>query len=403
MRQTPNHFIPYFDGLRGLAALVVFFGHMACSLYPALTSGDPDLSGLSILPDLARTPFSLLTASNSAVCIFFVLSGYVMSMVANRSGESFIAISTRRYLRLAGPAVGSCILSAWLLKHHLYFNQSVAGLTGSAWLKQWFLFDGHYRVALIEGLRGIFENPNSTYNSSLWTMYVELWGSLAIFSTYYLVKNKSLRLVSFVLACLIAAKLYNRYEFFCIFAGAISFNLHQLFKLQFWQGWMSTACVLIGIFLCSYPDFAPNGHGGIIYNWIGTSYRATSYHALGGVFIVHFMHQSTLFKNFFSSPLLLWLGKVSFALYLIHLPVICSLGSGLIALLHPVLTYNQMTIIVVLCTGVASLSLAQLYERTVDTSFVQLGRWLSKKIDRYFPTYALTATSSASATVLVNS
>ncbi len=379
------HFLPYFDGLRGLAALVVFFGHSACSVYPALTSGNLDLSGLSFLPALARTPFSLLTAANSAVCIFFVLSGYVMSMVAIRSSESFVAISARRYLRLAGPAIGSCLLSAFLLKHHFYFNQSVADLTASSWLKQWFLFDGHYQTALKEGLLDIFKMPNSTYNSSLWTMYVELWGSLTIFSIIHLVKNKNLRLFSFVLATVLAGKIFHKYEFYCIFAGAVSFHVNQLFNFQFKKEWINTFCVFIGVFLCSYPDFAPRGNGGVFYNWAATRYFVTWYHALGGILIVHFIHNSNLFRKFFSFPLFLWLGKISFSLYLIHLPIICSLGAGLIAVSHNVLSYNQMTFIVILSTAAVSLSLAQIYEKTVDSLFIRTGHRMSRIIDRFFP------------------
>ncbi|HSW71569.1 MAG TPA: hypothetical protein VLH77_06270, partial [Gammaproteobacteria bacterium] len=275
--------------------------------------------------------------------------------------------------------------------------QAVAGLTASTWLKQWFLFDGHYHIALKEGLSGIFRNPSSTYNSSLWTMYVELWGSLAIFSVVYLVENKYLRLLTFAITCRLSAHYFDRYEFFCIFAGAVSYNLHQLFTFPNKLKNLNTACVLAGLFLCSYPDFAPLGNGGIVYNWLASRFFVTWYHALGAVLIVHFIHGSTLFRKFFSAPPLLWLGKVSFSFYLLHLPVICSLGAGLIYLLHSTLSYNEMTFIVILSTGIVSLSLAALYEKSVDRLFIRLGHWFSHKIDRLFPTYGTKVPSLATA------
>lgn len=388
--KSKNHFIPYFDGLRGLAALVVFFGHTACSIYPVLTSGNKDLnlSGLAILSHLTKTPFSLLTAANSAVCIFFVLSGYVMVMVSDRSKESFIAISVRRYFRLAGPAAISCLFSAWLLKNHFYYNQAVADLTLSSWLKQWFLFDGSYKSALAQGLVHIFQVSSSSYNSSLWTMYIEFWGSLSIFAICYLFSNKTLRFAAFGMTAIIAANHFHRYDFFCIFAGAISYSIYQSFNVRQKLphiGRISTICVLFGIYLCSFPDFAPNGHGGRFYNWISSSFEATWYHTWGAILTVHFIHQTLPFKNFFSSPLLLWLGRISFSLYLIHLPIICSVGAYLVYVLQPVVSYNIMGLTFIICVGGLSLLLAEIYTRSVDIFFIRFGRLISKQIDHFFP------------------
>ena len=380
------YLIPYFDGLRGVAAFVVLLAHMACAIYPALVSGTKDLSGLSILAKLARTPFSLFTAGNSAVCIFFVLSGYVMAMLSNRSNESFIAMSVRRYLRLAGPAVVSCLLSAWLLKHSLYFNQSIADVTASSWLKQWFLFNGHYHAALREGLISIFQFPNSTYNSNLWTLYTEFWGSLSIFFLFHTVKNQYLRLFSFLLGTLIVLFLYRHYGFFCMFAGATLFHIQQLIHPFFKTKRLNLICLLIGFFLCSYPDFAPYNKI-VTYDWITFGYQATWYHSAGAILIVYFMHYSDIFKKIFSLPLFLWFGKISFSLYLIHLPIICSVGSLVISLSHSSLPYNVMSILFIIITTTVSLAFAQLYTLTIDKFFIRLGHWSSKKIDHYFPVH----------------
>lgn len=66
------------DGLRGIAALVVVFHHVAL-LDPALAAvvlGQETATGWRAL--LAYTPFHLVWAGTEAVAVFFVLSGYVL-------------------------------------------------------------------------------------------------------------------------------------------------------------------------------------------------------------------------------------------------------------------------------------------------------------------------------------
>jgi len=60
----------YLDGLRGCAACVVFFAHILIALNSQLNA---------------------LFNGNAAVCVFFVLSGYVLTDLARRSGLSFPA------------------------------------------------------------------------------------------------------------------------------------------------------------------------------------------------------------------------------------------------------------------------------------------------------------------------
>lgn len=75
----------YLEGLRGLLSLIVVVHHFILLFQPLvfLGSNNPDdfktrpLSG-SIL--LANTPLNLFMNGNWAVCMFFVMSGYVLSV-----------------------------------------------------------------------------------------------------------------------------------------------------------------------------------------------------------------------------------------------------------------------------------------------------------------------------------
>jgi peptidoglycan/LPS O-acetylase OafA/YrhL len=94
----------YLDGVRGVAACVVFFGHLL----------------------LALTGAPLIFNGNAAVCIFFVLSGYVLSELSQHSGLSFLAQALRRYLRLIVPMLITSTFAWALLAFGAYRNQEAA-------------------------------------------------------------------------------------------------------------------------------------------------------------------------------------------------------------------------------------------------------------------------------------
>jgi peptidoglycan/LPS O-acetylase OafA/YrhL len=393
-RRGRSYFIPHFDGLRGAGALVVFLAHIAVAFFPSLTSGQVDMSGLTALSRLSRTPVNLLTAGNFAVCVFFVLSGYVMAQMMSRTGESFPAVSVRRYLRLALPALASCLISAALLRAHLYFNQSVAPLTGSTWLKQWFDFPGSLREALKEGALSIFRLPTSVYNSNLWTMYTELWASILIFALFLLARTRTMR---FVMLLIMLAYFRDQYAFVCFTCGAIWHQLHtyseaqeslegnrvvKLIRMSRGAA-VSTIMVALGFFLGSYPDFAPFSPGGRLYAWLPhpTVTFAYWYHAFGAMLVVYFLGTSLGFRRLFSSRPMLFLGRISFSLYLIHLPLICSFGCWWFAVLQPLGSYNGMATLTVVTLIPAGIVTAMLFYKLVDLPALELSRRTSRLID----------------------
>lgn len=362
-----SHFIPYFDGLRGFGAFIVFVCHMG-------------LSGLWRFGPPA--PFQFLTNGAFAVDMFFALSGCVMAMLATRSDESFLAICVRRWARLAIPAAVTCMLSAIVLGAGLYHNQEVAALNGSDWLKAWFNFHPKYWGALREGLIHIFEVPESAYNSSLWTMRFELWCSFAIFAGIYLFR---VRWLCFLAAA--AATYYIGLKFqtapvsFCI--GALTYYLRDWLGRRIGllgRGWriigasLATVAVVYGFYLGSYPGLSADSW---VYTWFPTDFSSWQWkYNFGGSLVVLAIGGSPVFCWLFSRRLMLWLGKISFAFYLVHLPLICSVGSWLgIAFYPATVVPSFMTLGIVLAVAV-------LFERTVDRSAIAVGRWMSASIDR---------------------
>jgi peptidoglycan/LPS O-acetylase OafA/YrhL len=83
---------------------------------------------------LAASPLFFLIDGASAVCIFFVLSGYVLTPVFTQSRATIGAIICSRFLRLAIPAVAGCGFSVILFQVFAGYNEAAGALAKSPWL-----------------------------------------------------------------------------------------------------------------------------------------------------------------------------------------------------------------------------------------------------------------------------
>ncbi|KQV06126.1 acyltransferase family protein [Leifsonia sp. Root112D2] len=106
------------DGLRGVAALIVLVHHTFL-LVPAFSAtyrgGMPPAVGSGVWW-ISYTPLKLLTAGGEAVIVFFVLSGLVLTLpVLRRRNFNWIGYYPQRVLRLALPVLGSVLLAAVLI------------------------------------------------------------------------------------------------------------------------------------------------------------------------------------------------------------------------------------------------------------------------------------------------
>src|ERR1019366_7324910 len=101
----------FLDGVRGWASLMVVFSHLLpCFL--AITT-----------PFYRHSYLTFLCDGTLAVYIFFVLSGFALSIRFLQTGDARIPVelALRRYPRLTLPIFASCAIAFVLMKSHLLF------------------------------------------------------------------------------------------------------------------------------------------------------------------------------------------------------------------------------------------------------------------------------------------
>ena len=164
------------DSVRGIAAVIVFNLHFLGGV-----RGD-------VLAWLSATPFYGVANGGAAVMLFFVLSGFVLTLAPLRAGRArrLAGPVVRRWPRLAGPVVVAALLSVALARTGGFPGVGwIAARTGGAFPLDMFWGSQMHNDAawpvLREAAFGTFFLGASDHNPVLWTMQWELLGSVVAF------------------------------------------------------------------------------------------------------------------------------------------------------------------------------------------------------------------------------
>lgn len=379
------------ESLRGLAAVIVAVGHYFYGFLPAIHTA------------ALGTPYFAFFNGGASVVFFFVLSGYVLSIGPLKTGNlgRIVISALKRWPRLAGPVLIVSAISGILSVSGLYFNEEAGRITGSGWLRSFnFAFEGGPSLsdALYEGAFSTFFAPGGSnqYNAVLWTMHYEFIGSMIVFAlvAVLLVADKLLRggrWIAFSLILLGAAVLAVRHNAMYIpfVAGATLALIHTKTGFRpIHLHWLPVVAIFGVVFYFS-GFISPRGHYEYLkaywpFSWI-SPYVAI--HTTSSVAVMMLALFTTNLSRFLSRPAIAKLGEMSFPLYLVHLPIYCSLTSVLAVALIPVIGF-WAAVIPLLIISTAAVYLCSIPLTAMDRWWtdrlrhIRLGPWLSARIQR---------------------
>ena len=362
--------LPALDAVRGLAAVAVVLHHLLLAFWPYLADpAVPPPPGRETLARwVAASPLSVVHDGGFAVVVFFVLSGFVLAHAHLRSPDA-AALTTaalRRYFRLAGPAVASVLISYALLRGGLYRNRQATAAGASAWLGQWYRFTPHLLAepyaAVPRGLLGTFLNGSGTaYNNVLWTMSVELPGSLLVFATIALLAGVRNRWIAYAAAgAALAAQSSLLFDFLLGVAMCDAYLHGPRIELR----WSAAPLLVIAAAVCRRG--VPLGDDQLP----GVSLGPTVAAAL----VVAVPLLSPPLSRALSTRSLAWLGRVSFGLYLTHMLVIASVGSAAFVAVRRSVSYDAAAVVASAVTMAVSLFSGWALYHAADRPSVWLGR-----------------------------
>ncbi len=372
----------FLDGLRGTAAFIVVLAHFFQVFLPSVFEGNPAIVHFAFETPASRTPFNILFNGNFSVCIFFVLSGYVLSYRFFQRKQNTIVYSSaaRRYFRLAVPAFVSALLAFAVIKLGLGYFADVSAVTKSSMTDPYNL-DPTVGTLLKEGLYNTFFTYGSQFNPVLWTMTYELFGSFLIYAFLLLFGRFRIRFIVYPILIYYFLDSY----FLGFILGLLLSDLQNSGKNWLHligRPWINVLLMAAGTYIGSFPYV----------NWVDTVYEPLVwnqptfgffifYHVIGAFFIMTAVLNSKWMQALFGSKPFAYLGKVSFSLYLVHFTTICTFSSYLFLRLSGYLPYGVNLTATVLISFVIIFAVAHLMYRYVDQATIE---FLSKHSTRIF-------------------
>jgi len=345
--------LPALEAVRGVAALVVLAYHIVIAFAPPVYHD--------------RGPIGTHVWQNGdlAVRVFFVLSGLVLTLKYFRTGDPAVLMSAavRRYPRLLFPVAASVVLGFGLHAAGLMANTRAAELRPPEYREHPWLASVYrqelrpYTAAKEAFLHAFVEfRESDSYNGVLWSMEVEFTGSLFVFGLVAVIRPRQRRWVLYVVVLAVLVK-YHYFFFLHILVGVILADVYVSRLLR--PGWWALPLLPLGLVLGD--AVGPLRH-------------------VGAPLVVAGAAFAPFWVKVLSIRPLLFLGRVSFCVYLFHMPVLFSLGTHAYCW---VVDFGWGTPaaawFAAVATTAGTIGLAYLGTITLDNWSIRFARWVDAK------------------------
>jgi peptidoglycan/LPS O-acetylase OafA/YrhL len=303
-------FSVYLDLIRFTAAFAVFLHHLVAHPFTQ---------------DLIWWRFGVY--GRTAVIIFFVLSGYVISHVSAVKENTLRTYFASRVSRLYSVVLIAIPLTFLLDTIGMRINPEFYGIQKVLWepatvegYVSSFFFVNEYQIF---GLDGVAPGTNAPY-----------W-SLSFEATYYCIAGLALFLSPIVSIPIVL--------FILLMAGKTIAALFPIWLAGFFlyrirMPWFEKRSVALGAFLISalliaasgaILKYLPQNNGGLFFPWGIKPFNSNLIedYFIAFAFCIHLAAARSLLPNIKAhlkaAKLIGWLGSLTFPLYLLHYPIIC--------------------------------------------------------------------------------
>jgi peptidoglycan/LPS O-acetylase OafA/YrhL len=329
------------EALRGIAATIVLLHHFLLLFAPRLHGRN--------FPDdpiaLVRTPLYALVNGSAAVTVFFVLSGFVLTVRAmeDRDWRQILVGVVKRWPRLVPLVVMVNILSAIFFLFGLYQDSTWFNLGRYARLDPFEQAASVIGGAVKEGVFSTFVHKKSDFNSALWTMHYELFGSFAAYATaLVLIFQKSFvrAMAAGGLALVVTATMTGEGGIYyaMLVAGVLIARTylerevvaHASTLLKPWRIPVVLGAAGLVVVLFGYDGYSkPVGFYAFMAPFSSPQIEPLI-HGIAAIIVLVLVLFYDPVRTRLAGPTASLLGRLSFPVYLVHLPILL----GLVAPVH---------------------------------------------------------------------
>ena len=270
-------------------------------------------------------------------------------------------MALRRYFRLGVPVLGSVLFAYFVIRLGAASNDRIGEVTGSAWLAHFWRFDPTFSAAIRNGVYGAMFSGSSEYVPVLWTMRVELLGSLLVFGYAALAPRGRLALFFFVVVVIAIASV-----------DPTTWPLYMAFLMGVHIGRSgSPNRTLVALSVVGALYFGAYDSSSV-YGWTSSLsddfiWRKHFFNVLGGGCAVYAVRQGFATRFLTCAPVQ-YLGKISYSLYLVHFPLVLTLLCWLYGnRIESGWSRGSSAMLAIVVTYAAACFIATLFQRTFDT------------------------------------
>lgn len=313
------------DGLRGWAAFIVLIFHFFKETF------------VGYHPDLDHKGFGVFFDGHLMVYIFFILSGDALSQsfFLTNTAKNTPRIVIARYFRLTFPILVTCFLSFLFVRFGLTYNHQAALIVGREdWLGTFLNFEMSFVGFLRFSIEEVYMHHrfHSSYNPFLWTMSIEMLGSILIFLNVFVFNNIKKHYWKWILIFQFVFFLYFTEYLALFYLGMLLGYLRNegfFQKLNFWKHNYFYLLLFVSVVFFLMP-FAKDEIYSVLDIFTFKKISPLSYTFLYAGLIVILVYASLSLKKFFANKLSLFLGEISFPIYILQFNVLVTLTSWLI-------------------------------------------------------------------------
>lgn len=406
---------------------------------------------------MVQLPFiRLMTTGFPSVAVFFVISGYALSLKAlklihsGRISDAYQAVGSsafRRHPRLFLPAVTVSLLSLLFVLFGWYGAEPMPSRSLGTMNPPRFNTTGEQLADYFSDM-DILLDPFVTnlgrhwkYNEVIWTLPHEFRGSFFVYGALFTFAQCRTWVRMTAMSFLALYGLAHGYwDIFCFYSGVImaevklctsasaeenpmelplqtpesrssrrlegicgvlqTLRQNYMFQTVFWVSMYIFSLHVLGT--PGLRDAAQNTPGSKFFGYhipqiyISSGSDFKYWRSVGGVMVVFTIDRLPLLQSFYLYPAIQYLGKISFSLYLIHLPIVHCFAArfGRYFLGMPGervpgfdLTYGYFWRFICVCIVMLSISIAlsHLCYKYIDMKAVKFSAWLERKAMRKAP------------------
>ena len=396
--QKSNDRVLWIDGLRGIACLAIFAHHFGCCFYPVTQYGPKGEMATPLGIALAQSPLGVLLNGNFWVCVFCIIAGFVAARShfspPGQDGLSLRRFSGQllnRYFRMVLPVFWISLAVLIMVKLHLFTNRAFFETYYIYWAALTYAEDFYTFPSLImETFVKLCFVGTEKYVMVLWSIRLLFYGYFVSILLAQMSWGRNRRIL-WVYLFLAVGSLFCGLDL-CMMG---CFPLGTL--LAWWsvygkkpapsplRGCAAGLLILAGLILGGYPTFfePSNFYRYLTLPGVEAEDVLGVWHVIGAGMLMTGLCLSPTLQRVLSCRPLQWLGKISFSLYLVHVPVLLSIGTGVAVLLSRggIQSYDLMSFLSAVATLLAVLLVAALFQRFVEKPCARFSRWLLRFLE----------------------